>query len=939
MTNADPSPTQSSHPDSPARAFDGSAVPLIVVDQEYRVRGMNPAAEAFYGSSENEAMGRQPNELFVLSYLDDTVAADVVGALRTNGVWRGRLLHTLRDGSPHLMDASLLRVLDTAGSELVYGFLNPVIGPEVRRDGAGAVTPEARFRRMFDHLPEAMLIVDPSGLVLEANGAASALYGYSRLAMVGGPVSRLTTGMDEVEMNRRLELLQDRGSLELVSTGRRADGSTFPQQEIASSVPLAGRTVACVLVRDLSERHQLEGQLARLSDLARLHETQGTVDEIADGALELARQTLGAPKGVLCAFTPDGDVQWLATHGMEEFVAAAAGTRPADLPWLERCLRSGEPTLIDRRSPSIRPDALSGIADRMGISTFAAVPIRAGHHLTGVLGLVWTDDPPPLARDTDLLTLMGRLTGMALANVQLRDTLIARQRALDESDERNRALFDEGPEPLLLQDSGGRIIDANRAAATLFSRERDDLVGRAVEEHVLLEMPERQRMEDTLAREGRGIFRGAGVRSDGSRFPQETYIAAATILGQQSLLVQVRDMTDQERYQGELLAAQKMEALGQLVSGVAHELNNPLSAIMAFSELLRRDERLPEDVHRDARLVHQEADRTRRIVQNLLEFARQRPPTRRPTSVAELVERTLDLQSYAFGPGRITPVLEIPADLPPIDVDPGQVQQVLLNLTLNAIQAIRGTQTTGSITVSACRAAPSEQAGNGSDPDGGVVRITVGDDGPGIPPGMQGRLFEPFFTTKEVGQGTGLGLSVSYGIVTSHRGRLWYEPREGGGSTFVMELPVAGSSPEAFETSTPGAPGGTTTPIPPAGSSATPVAVAPTSSSAEAPTPPATSDTPPATSETTGGPATSILAVDDEPAIRTMLRKGLERVGYTVRVADSGQAALSVLDEGWPVDVLLLDHRMSGMDGVDCYHGAVGRRPGLRRRTVLMSGD
>ena len=240
-----------------------------------------------------------------------------------------------------------------------------------------------------------------------------------------------------------------------------------------------------------------------------------------------------------------------------------------------------------------------------------------------------------------------------------------------------------------------------------------------------------------------------------------------------------------ERLQTELLHAQKMEALGQLISGVAHELNNPLAAIIAFSQLIRSDERLPADLVHDADLLVQEAERTRRIVQNLLEFARQRTPDRRPTQLHQLVERTIELNTYALRAGRIDVDMQLPGDLPLVLVDADQIQQVLLNLTLNAIQAIRASKPSGTITVSA-RVAP--HAG----PDGeSRVRLTVEDDGPGIKESVRGRIFEPFFTTKEDGERTGLGLSVSHEIMAAHDGNLWFEPGADRGAAFLVDLPVA----------------------------------------------------------------------------------------------------------------------------------------------------
>ena len=247
----------------------------------------------------------------------------------------------------------------------------------------------------------------------------------------------------------------------------------------------------------------------------------------------------------------------------------------------------------------------------------------------------------------------------------------------------------------------------------------------------------------------------------------------------------------------ELLQAQKMEAIGQLVSGVAHELNNPLAAIIAFSQLLRSDERLPDDMRHDAGLLVQEADRTRRIVQNLLDFARARPPERRPTSIAVLVQSVLELQSYALNTNQIQVKVDIPATLPEVDLDRAQLQQVLLNLTINAIQALRSRQRKPPGPPVGQRGAGEDRSGIGW-PEGREavrrqerVRITIRDDGPGVPESARARLFDPFFTTKQPGEGTGLGLSVSFGIVAAHGGELWYEPGPGGvGSSFIMELPV-----------------------------------------------------------------------------------------------------------------------------------------------------
>ncbi len=346
-----------------------------------------------------------------------------------------------------------------------------------------------------------------------------------------------------------------------------------------------------------------------------------------------------------------------------------------------------------------------------------------------------------------------------------------------------------------------------------------------------------------------------------------------------------------ERLQHELIQAQKMEAIGQLVSGVAHELNNPLAAIIAFSQLIRRDPRLPEDLRHDADQLVQEADRTRRIVQNLLDFARQRPPERHPTPLGPLVSSIVDLQSYLISSSGVEVQIDIPEDAPLVPLDRAQMQQVLLNLTLNAVQAMRATGRGGRLRITA-------------EVDGGA-RIRIADDGPGVAPEHRDRLFVPFFTTKEPGEGTGLGLAVSFGIVAAHGGRLTYEPTEGRGATFVIELPL--ESPDAVQPTSPE----------PALATAAP----------EPPPPPDPDRARP-----------RVLVLDDEPSIRRFLAKALAQAGFDAVLTEAGPEALDAI-RGESFDAVLCDHRMAGMSGTDVYQAAAAIRPELATRFVFMSGD
>ena len=206
--------------------------------------------------------------------------------------------------------------------------------------------------------------------------------------------------------------------------------------------------------------------------------------------------------------------------------------------------------------------------------------------------------------------------------------------------------------------------------------------------------------------DGSGIVRssiGTGRRLDGSTFPEEVELRMVEIDGERRVMAIVRDLTERSRLQGELIQAQKMEAIGLLVAGVAHELNNPLAAIVAFSQLIRTDPGLPTDLRNQADMLVQEANRTRVIVQNLLDFARQRPPERVRTELRPLVDSILGLQSYVLHRNRLTVEVDIPDDLPPLLVDRSQLQQVLINLTVNSAQAIRETGRARTAGCTGCR--------------------------------------------------------------------------------------------------------------------------------------------------------------------------------------------------------------------------------------------
>jgi PAS domain S-box-containing protein len=244
-----------------------------------------------------------------------------------------------------------------------------------------------------------------------------------------------------------------------------------------------------------------------------------------------------------------------------------------------------------------------------------------------------------------------------------------------------------------------------------------------------------------------------------------------------SIVVVMTDVTDSAILRSKLMHAEKMAAVGQLVSGVAHEVNNPLTAILGFTDLLMENPELPESARRDLRVILQEAQRTKQIVQNLLQFARQMPPQRQPVQINSIVQRTVHLRSYDFISHGIQVVERLDESLPQVIGDSHQLQQVFLNILNNAYDAVRETAGPARIEIMSARA-------------NSFVEISFRDNGPGIPD--PGPIFDPFYTTKDVGKGTGLGLSICYGIVREHGGEIvCHNNPDSEGATFIVRLPVA----------------------------------------------------------------------------------------------------------------------------------------------------
>jgi two-component system NtrC family sensor kinase len=318
------------------------------------------------------------------------------------------------------------------------------------------------------------------------------------------------------------------------------------------------------------------------------------------------------------------------------------------------------------------------------------------------------------------------------------------------------------------------------------------------------------------------------------------------------------------------------------VSGVAHELNNPLAGVMAFSELLLVSQSAHDDEARHAlETIHHEATRAAKIVSHLLTFARQRPAERMDADLNAIVTDTIALRRYALTTAQIELDLTLDPDMPLTWADPFQLQQVVLNLLTNAEQALA--EWTGPRRIAVWTRRDEES-----------LIIAVSDTGPGIPADQRDRIFNPFYTTKPVGQGTGLGLSISDGIVREHGGQIRVESVPGQGVTFLVQLPRV---PPIERPAAPAAPRASTPSVP-----------------------------------------QRVLVVDDEPSMRVAIATFLESLGHAVTATHDGLEARALLAAN-EYDVVLLDLRMSGLGGDTLYRELCESDPRHARRVVFVTGD
>lgn len=483
----------------------------------------------------------------------------------------------------------------------------------------------------------------------------------------------------------------------------------------------------------------------------------------------------------------------------------------------------------------------------------------------------------------------GEITSILSISTDITDQKNA-DKALRESEELYRTLIETSPDAVTVTDLKGNITYASKRTCELHGYTTfKELLGKsaleliAPEEHVKAMNNLQRTLEEGAIRN----IEYTMLRADGSRFIGELN---ATLIRDASgepkaFVATIRDVTEREQLRTQLLQSEKMSSLGQLISGIAHELNNPLTGVLGFSQLLLTSPQLPENMTSSVETINREAERARKIIQNLLTFARQRKPEKRNIQINEVINRILDLRSYEMRVNNIEVIKNFTPKLPPLLADEYQLQQVFMNLIINAEQAMLEVHEKGCLKVT-----------TKLDADRNIILISFQDDGPGIAKGDIPNIFNPFFTTKPVGKGTGLGLSISYSIIQEHVGFISVDSTKGRGSTFTVELPIVDLEKQEAELKS-----------------------SPTVK----------------TEETT---VKSVLVVDDEISVLELIKEALEHEGYTVETATRGEEAIRKIEER-QIQAIISDLKMPGESGEDIYLYCKEKRPDLVKRFLLLTGD
>ncbi|NBB94545.1 MAG: PAS domain S-box protein [Planctomycetes bacterium] len=884
------------------------------INAEGRTTFVNEAMADMLGYSVAEMQGTQ-----FLDYMDDANRAHAEALFarrRESAAEQHQFVFRHSDGRDVAVLVSASPVTDEAGQ--FAGALAAVVDiTEHKATEAALRESETLFRTTFEQAAVGMAIVAPDGAIQEANARFCEIVGYTQDEL---------RGLSYEEFTHPDDLHVDKREVERVMTGEIDSFDIEKRYTHKDGHPVwvhlhsnvvrddAGRPrYAICAVTNISDQKQAEEAAAHriaieraLQQVSRVLLVQADPCRALGKALDLLREVSDAKRVYIvenCEDVQDGlcmrQTHETCASGVEPKIGSVQlQTLPYKagfMRWLER-LSQGEAIVgtIDE-FPAAERDILAP----QGILSLLVVPIFVNNALWGFLGFDDTEQPRRWSEeDVRLLMLAAELIGALLARQKT-------EAALRDSERRHRELFTGSRDGLVMVDAAGHIVDANEAYCRMLGYSIEEL--RAMENFYEI-TPETWRAweaeeiwRNRLLKQGySGIYRKEYIRKDGTVFPVELQSYAVFDDGGEiwylwgvarDITERVRAEEERTRLEEQYRQAQKLEAVGRLAGGVAHDFNNQLQAILGFADIVLGEPDLPDDIADSIGEIRKAAARSADLTRQLLAFARKQTVCPKVLDLNETVGRMLQMLRRLIGediqlqwsPGKA---------LGPVRIDPGQVNQILANLCVNASDAIDGVGHVDIATTSV-RIAPEDADGTTDRSPGDYVCLSVTDDGAGMDAEVQGQIFEPFFTTKDPGRGTGLGLATVYGIVRQNGGFVDVSSEPGRGTTLCIYLPGHdghAASPRDRSSTTSARRGHET-----------------------------------------------VLFVEDEPAVLRLGRALLDDLGYNILAASTpGEAIRLAREHAGPIDLLITDVIMPEMNGRDLARELLSLHPNMRR--LFMSG-
>ncbi|MGQ9547950.1 MAG: PAS domain S-box protein [Roseiflexus sp.] len=750
---------------------------------------------------------------------------------------------------------------------------------------------EQHYRLLFEEADELVLSLTSDGSILRCNRSANTVLG----ATSGMSLFDLIDPVERNEIRRRLDdvRLHQRSTTPWIFTARSRQGSAIVLETTARTIQLGAHTIEIDLIcRDITARHAAENELQRLNleltTLLRINQELARVsniDEALASSLALISNAMRLRSSAIVLHDPNGELHIRTISNTSSETAQCLDHLLVHLFPEEREALAGSASTFVVDVAALRmqtPDMPALQRLPLEVSFLAIVPLLIEGTVIGLLELL-SEHEPLQAQDLQLAQAIALQLAQAIRNAQttqeMRETSLMSARLYREAEAMRAyldAIIQNAPDVLIVCRPDMSMQPLNQEPLNPIGYQRHEIAGQPL----LRIVPNDGRT--TLMRTWLEVRQGKSqrlemnlLRADSSYFT--ALVSLDLIPDYDEVLVVIKDVTELRRLEEQVRQHEKLAALGRLVAGAAHELNNPLAVILGLSQL-QLDENIPPSVRADLEQIERAARRAAAIVHQLRTFGQPRTLELAPLDLAPVINDVLQRLASQITDGHVTVTIDLPPDLPYVIGELHQIEQVIFNIALNAIQAL-ALRLPGEPRHLRFSARIEQES----------VVLAIEDTGPGIAPEHLSRVFEPFFTTRDVGQGMGMGLAVVYSIVQQHHGEVWAESRQGVGTMFHVRLPCAGDHSSSADT---------------------PIITLPRH--------------------------LSILLVEDDDLVRTMVQRALERLECRVDAIGKGEDAVARAIAA-DYDVVMTDLQMPGMDGVELYERLHILRPSLR--WLILTGD